>query len=196
MALSDSDIGLISIDLKKTLKKHFLDSDVKEIGNPENSWAVTDSELADYLLCVHPESLNDRCPEKYLELVDDDKHRVIERALSSLLRGNGLSFDNNDNATWIRVSIAHEGRTPLGNTNDYRWIRLSSIDQVIPKLAFGASENERSWGWNLQVKTNGGDTFYASDETYRGNLINNPLNALIHAITKASNNQPAPLGKL
>lgn len=181
---------------KKTLKDYFLNLDKKESGSSATPLAITDAGLADYLLCVHPSSLDDRCPEKYLELVDDDKHRVIERALAALLRGNGLAFDNNDNATWIKVSLAHEGRTPLRKSNEYRWIRLSSIDQVIPKLALGASEDERLWGWNLQVKTNGGDTFYASDETYRGNLINSPLNALIHAITKASNNQPAPLGQL
>ena len=83
------------------------------------------------------------------------------------------------------MSLAHEGRTPLGQVEDYSWIRLSSIDQVIPKVAFGTGQDSRGWGWNLMVKTNGGDTYYASDMTYRGELIQYPQGVLISAINSA-----------
>jgi hypothetical protein len=70
------------------------------------------------------------------------KHSVIEHALQGLTPGTGLTFDEpeNKNRLWVRVSLAHEGRTPLSQVEDYRWIRLSSIDQVIPKVAFGLTQ--------------------------------------------------------
>ncbi|MNR25175.1 hypothetical protein D3C85_1423080 [compost metagenome] len=146
---------------------------------------MNDSTLATMLLTSSPESLDDKSPDGYAALPVEDKHRVIERALQALTPGTGLTFDEPENGLWVRVSLAHEGRTPLGKVEDYRWIRLSSIDQVIPKVAFGTGQDSRGWGWNLMVKTNGGDTYYASDMTYRGELIQYPQGVLISAINSA-----------
>lgn len=120
---------------------------------------MNDSTLATMLLTSHPESLDDKSPDGYAALPVEDKHSVIERALQALMPGTGLTFDQPENGLWVRVSLAHEGRTPLSQVEDYRWIRLSSIDQVIPKVALGSGQDSRGWGWNLMVKTNGGCHF-------------------------------------
>lgn len=183
MALSDVEIGKLSIYLRETIKGFFLEK--KQAGEPGYDFEMNDSTLATMLLTSSPESLDDKSPDGYAALPVEDKHSVIERALQALTPGTGLTFDEPENGLWVRVSLAHEGRTPLGQVEDYSWIRLSSIDQVIPKVAFGTGQDSRGWGWNLMVKTNGGDTYYASDRTYRGELIQYPQNVLISAINSA-----------
>ena len=183
MALSDAEIGMFSINLKKTITGFFLEK--KQAGEPGYNFEMNDSTLATMLLTSPPESLDDKSPDGYAALPVEDKHSVIERALHALTPGTGLTFDEPKNGLWVRVSLAHEGRTPLSQVEDYRWIRLSSIDQVIPKVAFGTGQDSRGWGWNLMVKTNGGDTYYASDMTYRGELIQYPQGVLISAINSA-----------
>lgn len=183
MALSDEEIGMFSINLKKTITGFFLEK--KQAGEPGYNFEMNDSTLATMLLTSPPESLDDKSPDGYAALPVEDKHSVIERALHALTPGTGLTFDEPKNGLWVRVSLAHEGRTPLSQVEDYRWIRLSSIDQVIPKVALGSGQDSRGWGWNLLVKTNGGDTYYASDRTYRGELIQYPQNVLISAINSA-----------
>ena len=183
MALSDAEIGMFSINLKKTITGFFLEK--KQAGEPGYTLEMNDSTLATMLLTSPPESLDDKSPDGYAALPVEDKHSVIERALQALTPGTGLTFDEPKNGLWVRVSLAHEGRTPLSQVEDYRWIRLSSIDQVIPKVALGSGQDSRGWGWNLLVKTNGGDTYYASDRTYRGELIQYPQNVLISAINSA-----------
>ena len=183
MALSDAEIGMLSINLRKTIKGFFFEKN--QAGEPGYTFEMNDSTLADMLLTSHPESLDDKSPDGYTGLPLEDKHSVIERALAALTPGTGLMFDEPENGLWLRVSLAHEGRTPLSQVEDYRWIRLSSIDQVIPKVALGSGQDSRGWGWNLMVKTNGGDTYYASDRTYRGELIQYPQNVLISAINSA-----------
>ena len=183
MALSDAEIGMFSINLKKTITGFFLEK--KQAGEPGYNFEMNDSTLATMLLTSPPESLDDKSPDGYAALPVEDKHSVIERALHALTPGTGLTFDEPKNGLWVRVSLAHEGRTPLSQVEDYRWIRLSSIDQVIPKVALGSVQDSRGWGWNLLVKTNGGDTYYASDRTYRGELIQYPQNVLISAINSA-----------
>ena len=183
MALSDAEIGMFSINLKKTITGFFLEK--KQAGEPGYNFEMNDSTLATMLLTSPPESLDDKSPDGYAALPVEDKHSVIERALQALTPGTGLTFDQPENGLWVRVSLAHEGRTPLSQVEDYRWIRLSSIDQVIPKVALGSGQDSRGWGWNLLVKTNGGDTYYASDRTYRGELIQYPQNVLISAINSA-----------
>lgn len=195
MALTDIEIGKFSIELRKTVKNYFLEHKTAKSVNgsganlsieEQASGEMSDATLADFLLTTHPDSLNDKSPDGYSELPTADKHSIIERAIQALTPGHGLVFDQNENAQWIRVAVAHEGRTPLREVGDYCWIRLNSIDQVIPKVALGASQDHRGWGWNLQVKTNGGVTFYASDETYRGELILYPQRTLMTAIDSAA----------
>ena len=183
MALSDVEIGTLSIYLRETIMGFFFEK--KQAGEPGYDFEMNDSTLATMLLTSSPESLDDKSPDGYTGLPVEDKHSVIERALQALTPGTGLTFDEPENGLWVRVSLAHEGRTPLSQVEDYRWIRLSSIDQVIPKVAFGTGQDSRGWGWNLMVKTNGGDTYYASDRTYRGELIQYPQNVLISAINSA-----------
>ncbi len=183
MALSDAEIGMLSINLRKTIKGFFFEKN--QAGEPGYTFEMNDSTLADMLLTSHPESLDDKSPDGYAGLPLEDKHSVIERALAALTPGTGLMFDEPENGLWLRVSLAHEGRTPLSQVEDYRWIRLSSIDQVIPKAALGSGQDIRGRAWNLMVKTNGGDTYYASDRTYRGELIQYPQNVLISAINSA-----------
>ncbi|MEX5684832.1 hypothetical protein [Pseudomonas silesiensis] len=183
MALSDAEIGMLSIKLRKTIKGFFFEKN--QAGEPGYTFEMNDSTLADMLLTSHPESLDDKSPDGYAGLPLEDKHSVIERALAALTPGTGLMFDEPENGLWLRVSLAHEGRTPLSQVEDYRWIRLSSIDQVIPKAALGSGQDIRGRAWNLMVKTNGGDTYYASDRTYRGELIQYPQNVLISAINSA-----------
>ncbi|WP_338660708.1 hypothetical protein [Pseudomonas bubulae] len=183
MALSDAEIGMFSINLRKTITGFFLEKN--QAGEPGYILEMNDSTLATMLLTSHPESLDDKSPDGYAALPVEDKHSVIERALQALTPGTGLTFDQPENGLWVRVSLAHEGRTPLSQVEDYRWIRLTSIDQVIPKVALGSGQDSRGWGWNLMVKTNGGDTYYASDRTYRGELIQYPQNVLISAINSA-----------
>lgn len=183
MALSDAEIGMLSINLRKTIKGFFFEKN--QAGEPGYTFEMNDSTLADMLLTSHPESLDDKSPDGYTGLPLEDKHSVIERALAALTPGTGLMFDEPENGLWLRVSLAHEGRTPLSQVEDYRWIRLSSIDQVIPKAALGSEQDIRGRAWNLMVKTNGGDTYYASDRTYRGKLIQYPQNVLISAINSA-----------
>ena len=183
MALSDAEIGMFSINLKKTITGFFLEK--KQAGEPGYNFEMNDSTLATMLLTSPPESLDDKSPDGYAALPVEDKHSVIERALHALTPGTGLTFDEPKNGLWVRVSLAHEGRTPLSQVEDYRWIRLSSIDQVIPKVALGSGQDSRGWGWNLLVKTSGGDTYYASDRSYRGELIQYPQNVLISAINSA-----------
>lgn len=183
MALSDAEIGMLSINLRKTIKGFFFEKN--QAGEPGYTFEMNDSTLADMLLTSHPESLDDKSPDGYAGLPLEDKHSVIERALAALTPGTGLMFDEPENGLWLRVSLAHEGRTPLSQVEDYRWIRLSSIDQVIPKAALGSEQDIRGRAWNLMVKTNGGDTYYASDRTYRGELIQYPQNVLISAINSA-----------
>ncbi|MCK9709886.1 hypothetical protein [Pseudomonas syringae] len=190
MALTDIEIGTMATELKSTIRKYFAE-------NPAfANVAADDHSLADMLLTTNPDSLDDKCPDGYADLPSDDKHSVIERALDSLTRGNGLVFDAVAKPKWIRVATAHQGRTPLRRKDDYRWIRLASIDQVIASVALGAASDDRGWGWNLQVKTHTGDTFYASDETYRGNLIKVPQRDLMAAIDAAvmAMTQPVALG--
>ena len=183
MALSDAEIGMLSINLRKTIKGFFFEKN--QAGEPGYTFEMNDSTLADMLLTSHPESLDDKSPDGYAGLPLEDKHSVIERALAALTPGTGLMFDEPENGLWLRVSLAHEGRTPLSQVEDYRWIRLSSIDQVIPKAALGSGQDIRGRAWNLMVKTNGRDTYYASDRTYRGELIQYPQNVLISAINSA-----------
>lgn len=183
MALSDAEIGMFSINLRKTIKGFFLEK--KQAGEPGYDLEMNDSTLATMLLTSHPESLDDKSPDGYAALPVEDKHSVIERALQALTSGTGLTFDQPENGLWVRVSLAHEGRTPLSQVEDYLWIRLSSIVQVVPKVALGTGQDSRGWGWNLMVKTNGGDTYYASDRTYRGELIQYPQNVLMSAINSA-----------
>ena len=183
MALSGAEIGMLSINLRKTIKGFFFEKN--QAGEPGYTFEMNDSTLADMLLTSHPESLDDKSPDGYAGLPLEDKHSVIERALAALTPGTGLMFDEPENGLWLRVSLAHEGRTPLSQVEDYRWIRLSSIDQVIPKAALGSGQDIRGRAWNLMVKTNGGDTYYASDRTYRGELIQYPQNVLISAINSA-----------
>ena len=190
MALSDAEIGMFSINLKKTITGFFLEK--KQAGEPGYNFEMNDSTLATMLLTSPPESLDDKSPDGYAALPVEDKHSVIERALHALTPGTGLTFDEPKNGLWVRVSLAHEGRTPLSQVEDYRWIRLSSIDQVIPKVALGSGQDSRGWGWNLLVKTNGGDTYYASDRTYRGELIQYPQNVLISAINSAVKTEIQP----
>ncbi|MDP5168596.1 hypothetical protein [Pseudomonas syringae] len=193
MALTDVQIGTLAIQLKETIRNHF---SKKQEDSTTSLDVERDSVLAEILMTTSPDSLDDKCPDGYADLQRDDKHSVIERALASLTVGNGLVFDAPAQPRWIRVAIAHQGRTPLGKEEDYRWIRLASIDQVIRCVAFGAATDTRGWGWNLQVKTNLGDVFYASDESYRGKLINAPqldLMAAIDAAVKAMS-EPVPLG--
>lgn len=190
MPLNDAEIGAIALKMRNTLKSFFAEKQ----GHDNTS----DSVIADFLLTGFPESFNDKGPEGYSELETTDKHRVIERTIASLKKGNGLVFSQSETPQWLRVSNVEQGRTPLKEPGGYRWIRLCSIDQVIPKVALGVSEDIRGWGWNLQVKTNTGETFYASDETYRGDLINPPQNALMAAIESAikASHEPAALSKL
>lgn len=183
MALSDVEIGTLSIYLRETIMGFFFEK--KQAGEPGYDFEMNDSTLATMLLTSPPESLDDKSPDGYAALPVEDKNSVIERALQALTPGTGLTFGEPKNGLWVRVSLAHEDRTPLGQVEDYRWIRLSSIDQVIPKVAFGTGQDSRGWGWNLMVKTNGGDTYYASDRTYRGELIQYPQNVLISAINSA-----------
>lgn len=196
MALSDAEIGMFSINLRKTITGFFLEK--KQAGEPGYDFEMDDAQLASMLLTTNPDSLDDKSPDGYSALPQEDKHSVIERALQALTRGSGLTFDRPEKGLWVRVALAYEGRTPLGKVEDYRWIRLSSIDQVIPKVAFGSGEDSRGWGWNLMVKTKSGDTYYVSDSTYRGKMIQYPQNGLITAINYAvkAEIQPDALPKL
>ncbi|MGC6373691.1 hypothetical protein [Pseudomonas sp. S2.OTC.A_B10] len=196
MALSDAEIGMFSINLRKTITGFFLEKN--QAGEPGYGFEMDDSSLASMLLTSHPESLDDKSPDGYATLPLEDKHSVIERALQALTPGSGVTFDEPENGLWVRVSLVHKGRTPLCQIEDYRWIRLSSIDQVIPKVALGSGQDTRGFGWNLMVKTNTEDTYYASDRTYRGNMIQYPQNVLIAAINFAvkSEIQPGALPKL
>ena len=192
MSLTDAQIGVFAIEMKNTIRAYFAKQheNRKEENRANISERITgnlsDETLCDLLLTIDPDSLDDKSPDGYAELPREDKHRIIERTLSALVEhGFGLEFDQVDNPQWIRVSVAHEGRTPLRQAGDYRWIRLASIDQIIPKVALGASRDVRGWGWNLQVQTNGGDVYYASDLTIRGNLILIPQRDLMYAIDAA-----------
>lgn len=190
MALSDAEIGKLSINLRKTITGFFLEK--RQAGVPGYDFEMDDSQLASLLLTSSPDSLDDKCPDGYSTLSQEDKHSVIERTIHCVTSGPGLTFDQPEKGLWVRVAIAHEGRTPLREVGDYRWIRLSSIEQVIPKVALGASQDSRGWGWNLMVKTKGGDTYYVSDWTYRGKLIQYPQNVLIAAINYAVKAETQP----
>jgi hypothetical protein len=190
MALSDAEIGMFSINLRKTITGFFLEK--RLAGEPGYNFEMDDEQLSSFLLTSSPDSLDDKSPDGYSTLSQEDKHSVIERTLHCLTRGSELTFDQPEKGLWVRVAVTHENRTPLREVGDYRWIRLSSIDQVIPKVALGASQDSRGWGWNLMVKTKGGDTYYVSDRTYRGKLIQYPQNVLISAINYAVKAETQP----
>lgn len=201
--LTDAQIGKLSIELRQTVRDFFAKKEEARSNDDltlseRSTSVISDRALSDILLTIHPDSLDEMSPAGYAELPMDDKDSVIERALLSLTKDSGLVFDKEKTNLWIQVSVVHEGRLPLRKAGDYRWIRLSSIDQVIPKVGLGAFTDSRGLGWNLKVRTSGGEEFYASDETYRGNLIHYPQNVLMSAINSAvkAENLPVPLDAL
>lgn len=200
MGLNDLEIGKHSINLHSALKEFYAREENKKLFSMYEDIDM-DRYFSDLLLTINPESLANKAPSDFFEQTLDDQHKIIERTLSALLPGDGLVFndhDNNEVPLWLRVSIVEEGRTPLKQAGGYRWIRLTSIDQVVPKVALGGGNDSRGYGWNLQVVTNTGDKFYASDRTYRGGLIQLPVYVLMGAIDAAvkAANQPVAPGAL
>lgn len=64
MALSDAEIGMFSINLKKTITGFFLEK--KQAGEPGYNFEMNDSTLATMLLTSPPESLDDKSPDGYV----------------------------------------------------------------------------------------------------------------------------------
>jgi hypothetical protein len=70
MALSDAEIAMLSINLRKTIKGFFLEK--KQAGEPGYNLEMNDSTLATMLLTSHRESLDDKSPDGYwvIALID------------------------------------------------------------------------------------------------------------------------------
>lgn len=160
------------------------------------------SEIGDSLIATHLITASTLEVAGHLEVIEpgierEDLHGIIERAISVLSPGSGIKYGEGETPIWIQVSIVHAGRTPLKEIADYRWIRLSTIDEVVPSVALGAQDDSRSWGWNLKVKTNKGDIYWASDRTFKGRLIDLAQLRVMNAIEAAvkAENQPAALSK-
>lgn len=145
----------------------------------------TDAQIAEMLLTSTPGEDQQIFPIQGVQVGRDDFHRVIERALSMLLEGNGMVYYGAEAPRWLQVSLVHEGKLPLAHPAEQRMVRLSSIDQVAPIVSFGAAKDSRSWCWNLQVKTRTGDVYWASDRLYKGRLVIVAQEELMGAIEAA-----------
>lgn len=64
MALSDVEIGTLSIYLRETIMGFFFEK--KQAGEPGYDFEMNDSTLATMLLTSPPESLDDKSPDGYV----------------------------------------------------------------------------------------------------------------------------------
>jgi len=183
MAFDDAKIGSISYLLGKVIRAELHDIIKRE---------ATDTDIADYLLTASTTEVAKHLANIEPNVAIDDLHSIVERTISSFSPGNGFIFNTNENPLWIQVSVCHPNRTPTQDVVDRLWIRLSSIVEIIPTLALGGAQDRRSWGWNLKIKTNRNESYWASERTFKGLLIERAQRLVMNTVDTAIQSERLP----
>ncbi|HCF1642815.1 hypothetical protein LNN35_21280 [Pseudomonas stutzeri] len=71
-----------------------------------------------------------------------------------LLGGDGIAV-HGELPIWLRVYPSVEGKLPAFSVDDWRWIRLSSIQEVQPRRAIAIGEDTSKWQLMVNVVANG-----------------------------------------
>jgi len=113
--------------------------------------------------------------------VSSMSEQVIAKVLSRVmteLGGDGIVVHGSP-ASWLQVTSYIEDKLPAAS-EDYRWVHLSSIQQVIPKK----TDNGAGLGGRCVVLVEvGGKLFYASQRVFIAATVETVVMALLDQIT-------------
>ncbi len=100
-----------------------------------------------------------------------------------LLGGDGIAV-HGEPPIWLRVYPSAEGRLPAYSADDWRWIRLSSIQEVQPRRAIAIGEDPSKWQLMVNVIANG-QVYHATQRLFLGASVEKPVDRLLTLVSGA-----------
>ncbi|MQU09623.1 hypothetical protein [Pseudomonas helleri] len=100
-----------------------------------------------------------------------------------LLGGDGIAV-HGELPIWLRVYPSVEGRLPSFSVDDWRWIRLSSVQEVQPRRAIAMGEDPAKWQLMVNVVANG-QVYHATQRLFLGASVEKPVERLLTLVSAA-----------
>ncbi|CAI9899187.1 TPA: hypothetical protein ACKP3Z_005524 [Pseudomonas aeruginosa] len=100
-----------------------------------------------------------------------------------LLGGDGIAV-HGELPIWLRVYPNVEGRLPAYSADDWRWIRLSTIQEVQPRRAIAIGDDSRTWQFMVNVVANG-QVYSATQRLFLGASVEKPVDRLLTLVSAA-----------
>ncbi|KPX76429.1 MULTISPECIES: hypothetical protein [Pseudomonas syringae group] len=145
---------------------------------------VEEAHLYEWLMSGEYEALEGAALNALSDLSDEEKQMLLNSLYDELGPGDQIVTFPEENPVWLKVTPHVPGRLPSTRSDDELWIRLDTVEQVIPKPAIAIGEDLRTYLFVIQVQANG--TLYEITATkFKGRSVYAKIPKVMQMVTDA-----------
>ncbi|MCF5715854.1 hypothetical protein I9H06_26570 (plasmid) [Pseudomonas tremae] len=151
------------------------------------SQKVDDAHLYEWLMSGTYDTLEGAALDALSDVSDEEKQSLLNQLYDELGPGDQIVTFPEDNPVWLKVTPHVPGRLPSKRIEDELWIRLDTVNQIIPKPAFAIGDDVRTYQFVIQVQAN--DKLYEITATrFKGKSVYAKLPKVMQLVSDAVRN--------
>ena len=154
--------------------------------NIEKEWKhpVNDADLYEALMVGLYDTLEGAALDTLTDVSEDEKQSLLNSLYDLLGPGDRIVTFPTENPLWLKVTPNIPGRLPIERSDDELWIRLDTVEQVIPKPAIAIGDDIRTYQFVIQVQAN--DKLYDITATrFKGKSVYAKIPMVMQLVTDA-----------
>jgi hypothetical protein len=145
---------------------------------------ISDAAVYESLMCSSLDHLVTYAGEDFARLTRNEQQSVVATLLHRLKPDDGIDLHMVGSVpVWLRVVPAVDGRLPSDKPNEWRYVRLDTITEVIPEVAIGTGDDPEEWQYMLSI-TAGDKKYHPTAVRFRGSAVNAPLTRLLRLVAE------------
>ncbi|KAA8686776.1 Uncharacterized protein ALO80_03659 [Pseudomonas caricapapayae] len=145
---------------------------------------IEDAHLYEWLMSGEYETLEGAALDALSDLSDEEKQALLNSLYDELGPGDQIVTFPEENPVWLKVTPHVPGRLPVTRSYNELWIRLDTIDQVIPKPAIVIGEDLRTYQFVIQVQASG-KLYEITATRFKGNSVYAKIPKVMQLVTDA-----------
>ncbi|TPG85998.1 hypothetical protein EAH72_34750 [Pseudomonas caspiana] len=117
---------------------------------------------------------------------EDEKQSLLNSLYDLLGPGDRIVTFPADNPLWLKVTPNIPGRLPVERSDDELWIRLDTVEQIIPKpaIAIAIGEDLRTYQFVIQVMAKN-KLYEVTATRFKGKSIYEKIPKVMQLVTNA-----------
>lgn len=148
---------------------------------------LSDENLYEVLMSVGYSGLEGPVLDEFATLSERTRQTMLRALYEQIGPKESIVTFPEDSPLWLRVTRYVEKRLPSDSISDQLWIRLETIEQVIPKPGIAIGDDSRDYQFVLQVMAK--DIVYdVTAVRFKGGHIQDQVQKVMSLVTNAVRN--------